>query len=107
MRAERTRNVGAAPAAIDASNRASSENLSETNAGIQTRNADLQQKQRQAGLSGLQSLYGENAGAGESALGLSNSSLQDAGNLKNFWQDLLMQGVKSGGDVASARLGRD
>ena len=98
----RTRNAGAAPAAIGEASRGASENLSQTNAGIQTRNADLQQKQRQAGLSGLQDLYKENVGAGEGALGLSNTSLQDAGNLKNFWQDLLMQGVKAVGEVAAA-----
>jgi hypothetical protein len=102
LRAARTRNVGSAPAAISESNRAGSQDLSQINAGIQTRNADLQQKQRQSGISGLEGLYGENVGAGESALGLSNSALNDAGNLKDFWQQLLLQGVQSGGQVASA-----
>lgn len=91
LRATRTRNAGAAPAAIDQANRTGSQELSQTNAGIQTRNADLQQKQKQQGLSGLESLYGTNVGAGENALGLSNSALSDAGNLKNFWQEQLLQ----------------
>lgn len=100
--AVRTRNVGAVPAAIADSNRGASENLSQTNAGIQTRNADLMQRQHQAGISGLEDLYKTNVGAGENALGLSNSSLNDAGNLKNFWQDLLMQGMKNGEAGAQA-----
>jgi hypothetical protein len=104
LRAARTRNAGAAPAAIDQANREGSQDLSQINAGIQTKNADLQQKQKQAGISGLEGLYGENVNAGENALGLSNSSLADAGNLKNFWQSLLMQGIQTGGQVASAYL---
>lgn len=104
LRAARTRNVGAAPAAIGASNRAAGQELSQINSGIQTRNTDLQQKQRQQGISGLEGLYGENVGAGENALGLSTGALKDAGSLSNFWQNLLMQGVESGGKVASAAL---
>ena len=105
LRAARTRNAGAAPAAIGASNRAAGQELSQINSGIQTRNADLQQKQRQQGISGLEGLYGENVNAGENALGLSNTSLKDAGSLSNFWQDLLMQGIKTGGQVAAAGIG--
>lgn len=104
LRAVRTRNAGAAPAAIDSASRAGSQNLSQTNAGIQTRNADLQQKQRQEGISGLGSLYGENVGAGEEALGLSSGALKDAGSLPDFWQQLLLQGVQSAGQVGSAAL---
>ena len=106
LRAARTRNVGAAPAAIDSSNQHASENLSQTNAGIQTKNADLQQRQRQQGISGLESLYGTDVGAQENALGQSDTALKDAGSLTNFWQQLLMQGVKSGGDVAAAFAGK-
>lgn len=101
LRAMRTRNSAAAPAAIGASNRAAGEDLSQINSGIQTRNADLKQKQRQQGLSGLESLYGENVHAGEDALGLSNSSLSDAGNLKNFWQDYLLNAQKEAAAMAS------
>jgi hypothetical protein len=106
LRAARTRNAGAAPTAIDSASRAAGQNLSQVNAGIQTRNADLQQKQKQEGISGLGNLYGENVGAANQDIGLSNSALNDAGNLKNFWQQLLLQGVQSGGQVASAALAR-
>ena len=104
LRAARTRNAGAAPAAIDAASQRAGQQLSQTNAGIQTNNANLQQKQKQAGISGLEGLYGENVGAGENALGLSTGALKDAGSLQNFWQQLLMQGVQSGGQVAGGYL---
>jgi hypothetical protein len=104
LRATRTRNAGAAPAAIDQTNRQGGQELSQINAGIQKSNADLQQHQKQEGISGLEGLYGENVNAGENALGLSNSSLADAGNLKNFWQSLLTQGLQSGSQVAGSAL---
>lgn len=105
LRAARTRNAGAAPAAIAASNRAAGQNLSQRNAVIQNQNAELKAKQQLGAEAGLGSLYGENVNAGNQALGLSNSALGTAGNLKNFWQDLLMQGLKSGGEVAAAAAG--
>jgi len=104
LRAARTRNAGAAPASIAQTNRQGGQQLSQINAGIQKSNADLQQRQRQQGISGLEGLYGENVGAGENALGLSTSALNDAGNLKNFWQQLLLQGVQGGGQAAAAAL---
>ena len=105
LRAARTRNAGAAPAAIGASNRAAGEDLSQVNAGIQSKNADLQQKQRQQGISGLEGLYGENVGAGEQALGLSTGAIKDAGSLDNFWQDLLKQGIQSAGQAGASYAG--
>lgn len=102
--ANRTRNIGSGQAAAAAGNRAAGESLSQTNAGIQNQNTALKESQRQAGLSGEGALYGEDVGAGENALGLSNSSLKDAGSLSNYWQDLLMQGIKSGTSVATAGL---
>ena len=102
LRAARTRNIGAAPAEIGASNRAGSQELSQINAGIQSKNADLQQRQRQQGLSGLESMYGENVGAGEQALGQSTSALNDAGHLANFWQQLLSQQLSNGLPIPGA-----
>ncbi len=104
LRAARTQNAGAAPAAIGAANRQGSEDLSQINAGIQTKNADLEQRQKQQGLSGLEGLYGENVNAGENALAGSTTALNDAGHLANFWQQLLQQGMQSGEQVASAAL---
>lgn len=96
LRAARTRNAGAAPGVIAQTNRQGGQELSQVNAGIQKSNADLQQRQRQQGISGLEELYGQNVGAGENALGLSNQSYQIAGNLPNFWQQLLTQGLAPG-----------
>jgi len=105
LRAARTRNAGAAPAAIDSANQHASEGLSQINAGIQTKNADLQQKQKQQGLSGLEGLYGENVGAGENALSESNTSLNDAGNLSNFWQQYLLSAMSGASKAATAGMG--
>jgi hypothetical protein len=104
LRAARTRNAGAAPAAIDTASENASKNLSQVNAGIQTNNANLQQKQKQSALSGLEGLYGENVGAGENALGLSTSALNDAGHLNNFWQQMILQGMQSAGQAATGKL---
>lgn len=105
LRAARTRNAGAAPAAIGAANRGASQNLSQINAGIQENSANLAAKRQGEAARGLEGLYGENVGAGENALGLSNTSLKDFGDLGNFWQQLLMQGLKSGGEIAAAKAG--
>lgn len=102
LRAARTRNSGAAPGSIAQTNRQGGQELSQVNSGIQTSNANLKAKQQQAGISGLEGLYGENVGAGENALGLSNSALNDAGHLQNFWDQLLLQGIQSGGQVGAA-----
>lgn len=105
LRAGRTHNIGSGQAATSAASRNAGQELSQVNAGIQSKNADLEQKQRQSALSTEEGLYGTNVGAGENALGLSNTSLNDAGNLKDFWQQLLLQGVQSGGQVGAAYAG--
>lgn len=105
LRANRTRNIGSGQAGIADANHTASEEMSNVDAGIEGKNADLKAHQQQAGLSGLGSLYGENVGAGENALGLSDTALNEGGNLHNFWQDLLKQGVQSGGQVAGSYFG--
>ena len=104
LRAARTRNAGAAPASIAQTNRQGAQDLSQINAGIQSKNADLEQRKQQQGLSGLEGLYGENVGAGENAIGLSTSAANDSGHLSNFWQDLLQQGLSGGNKVANYAL---
>jgi hypothetical protein len=64
--------------------------------GTELANADLQNKQQQAGLSGLGSLYGTDIGEGENALGLSNQALgivNQAG--QNPWSKLAMGGLNN------------
>lgn len=105
LRANRTRNIGSGQAAGAAANRGASQDLSQVNAGIQTGNANLKAKQQQEGLSGEGALYGEDVGAGESALGLSNSAVGDAGKLQNFWQQYLLQGMQDADKAATAGAG--
>lgn len=69
LRSARTRNAGGADAAIGEASRHAGEQLS--NAGLTTtlKNASLRNEQQQHGISGLNSLFGENASAGNQALG--------------------------------------
>jgi hypothetical protein len=75
LKAARTGNAGAADAAIGEAARTQGQTLSKAALGTQMANAELKQKQQQAGLSGLESLYGTNTGASVGALG------QVAGNV--------------------------
>lgn len=104
--ASRTKNAGTADAAIADSARKAGALASNAALSTEVKNADLQQRQRQEGLSGLGSLYGETLGASDTALGLSNQALQGAGSsaANNPWNKLLLQGVQSGG-VAAAGAG--
>jgi hypothetical protein len=87
--AARTKNAGGAKEAIGAATRGSGENLSNAAVGTEVDNANLQQKQRQEGLQGEQSLYGTELGGGEQALGLSNQALGIANQAKpTFWQTM-------------------
>jgi hypothetical protein len=106
LQAARTRNAGGADAAIAQSARTAGQNLSNAALTTETNNANLQQQQRQAGLSGLQSLYGTTLGGSENALGLSNNALQVANQAKpSFWQQLGTQaafGALSGAQAGAA-----
>ena len=105
--AARTKNAGTADAAIAQSARNQGQNLSEAALGTSKANADLQQRQQQSGISGMEGLYGTDLGASQNALGLSNSALTGANQsaANNPWMKLLMQGVQSGGQVGAAALG--
>jgi hypothetical protein len=85
--ATRTRNAGGAKQAIGEAVRGAGENLSNAAVGTELANANLQEKQRQAGLGGLENLYGTQLRGGEEALGLSNQALGIASQAKpTFWQ---------------------
>lgn len=101
----RTKNAGTADAAIAKSGEAASQNLSKANLGTQIENQGVKQQQQSEGLKGMQSLYGTNESAALGGLNASDTALKDAGEVPNFWQNLLMQGVKSGGQVGAAALG--
>lgn len=96
--AARTRNAGAPAAAIDSAARSASQGLSKASVGIQGKNADLKQKQQQAGLSGLGNLFGENLGGSTNALGqvAANSNANtNAENASWNWSKNIFQPILS------------
>ena len=106
LRAARTGNIGAAQPAISEASRNASQRLSQTNAGIQTDSADLGAKRQMQAQGGLGSLYGENVGAAGNALNASNSSLKDAGDLSNFWEQWLLNAQSGAAQAATGNLGK-
>jgi hypothetical protein len=67
--AGRTRNAGTAAKAISDAARTGGQQLSTAEQGIQNENASLKEHERQAGLSGLQGIYGTDVSGANSALG--------------------------------------
>ena len=70
LQASRTNNSGALSGVLDQAARAKTQTLSNNALGVQNENAQLKQKQQQAGLQGLQGLYGTDVGAQLKAQGL-------------------------------------
>lgn len=92
----RTKNAGGAKAAIGEGVRNAGRNLSDTALETELQNANLQQKQQQEGLGGLEHLYGTELSGGENALGLSNQALGVANNAKpSFWQQMATEAGKN------------
>lgn len=92
--AARTRNAGAPAAAIGQSSRTAGQQLSNAGLGIQTRNANLKEEQRQSGLSGLENLYGRTLGEGVTALGQVAPDVNANTNAENAswdWSSALFQ----------------
>lgn len=102
----RTRNAGSGAAAIAKSAENAQKNLGDEAVKIQNENTQTKLNQQQEGLRGLQGLYGTNENEALGGLNASNRSLDTAANMKNFWQQLLLQGIQSGGQMASAALGK-
>lgn len=100
----RTRNAGGAKAAIGEATRGTGQNLSEAALGTEQQDAALQQKNRQAGLAGLESLNAQQTSAGEGALGLSDQALGVArqASSENPWNQygqIALKALLSGGGV--------
>lgn len=76
LQAARTGNAGGFAPAADEAVRSGQRQMSANALGVRGANADLKQQQKQAGLSGLASLYGGNTANMLSALGLQNQSTQ-------------------------------
>ena len=90
--AARTKNAGGAKSAIGAGVRGAGQNLSNAAVGTEVANANLQNRQQQAGLSGLSGLNSAELQGGLNALGLSNQALGVANNAKpSFWQQFAQE----------------
>lgn len=99
LRAARTRNAGGGDAAIAESARQGMRQNSQNAVTIQANNALEREKNRQAGISGEEGLFGENSDATLKALGLSNNALQGAAGSKNGFFDVF-------GNAYGAALGK-
>lgn len=69
LQAARTRNSGAPAKAVSDAARTAGQRLSTAGLGVQTRNAELKNSQRERALSGLTGLTGAETGASNNALG--------------------------------------
>jgi hypothetical protein len=101
----RTRNAGSAQGAIAKSAETAGQTLGNEAVGIQNENTQTKLKQQQEGLSGLQGLYGTNENEALGGLNASNTALKSASEVPNFWQSVLMQGMKNGQQAAMAAGG--
>lgn len=70
LTAARTRNTGALSGVLDEAARSKGRTLSQNALGVQGENAQTKLKQQQAGLTGLEGLYGKDVSAGLEAQGL-------------------------------------
>jgi hypothetical protein len=70
LHAARTRNAGGFSGALDQAARIKGQQLSQNALGVQNENANLKQKQMQAGLEGLQNMYGTDVGAQMKSMGM-------------------------------------
>ena len=107
LEAARTRNAGGFAPALDEAVRSGERTLSTNALDVQGKNAALREMNRQAGISGLSSLYSGKMGAMLSALGLGNQStnaLTDAGK-SGWFQNMtsLISSLKPGGSMGGGQ----
>ena len=103
--AARTRNAGGGAAAIADSTRRAGQQLGEESVGIQNKNADLKQRQKQEGMSGLEGLYGEQLGAADQALGIVPQAVNantNAASQQWDWAKFLLDPLMAAGGTAAA-----
>ena len=80
LQAARTRNRGTMASSIGDSIRSGQRTLADKALDIQGKNADMKQRQQQAGLEGLAGLYGENEKQQLGGLGEANQSIGEGNN---------------------------
>ena len=92
----RTNNAGAATAALDDSARNAMAQQSQNALGVENDNAALMEKQKQEGLAGLNSIYGDANRTGADYLGIANSSQQAAARNKMAWTQMALKAAGGG-----------
>jgi hypothetical protein len=106
LTAARTRNAGGFQGAVGSANRGAQKQLSQNALGIQSKQADLQQQQRQQALSSLQSLYGVDEATALGYLNSSTSALngenEGSGLKNNFLEQYILNGEKAAASGAAA-----
>jgi hypothetical protein len=105
LTAARTRNAGGFQGAVGDANRTAQRNLSQTAVGIQSKQADLQQQQRQEALKSLQQLYGVDEGTALGYLNASSGALEGedkATGTNAPFMNYLYNAQKSAGSAAAA-----
>jgi hypothetical protein len=109
LRDARLRNRGGSAAAVSDASRGAGEQLSKNALGIRMANTALKEKQRQAGLGGLENLQESQMGGGIRALGevapAVDANTKAASQSWDWARTLLDPALEAGGRVASARLG--
>ena len=93
LEAARTRNAGGYQAAVGDANRSARRQLSQNALGIQQKQADLQQQQRQQAIQQLMSLYGIDEQTALGYLNASTSALHDENQSHPNQQGLLTAGT--------------
>lgn len=106
--AGRTKNPGTAAAAIGQGARGAGEQLSKNALGIQLANQQLRERQRQAGLTGMQGLNATELGGGINALGIVPQAVNantNAINASYDWaKDIMAPMVQAAGQAATGQL---
>ena len=107
--ASRRRNAGSADAAIGEGVRTAGQNLSKAAVGTKVANTQLKERQHEAGLSGLEGLYGTNLGGATTTLGQVASNVNADTNAQNASWDwarfLLDPALQAAGGGLSAYEG--
>jgi hypothetical protein len=106
LNASRTGNTAAVPGVIDATTQQAMRQQSNNVLGIDQANAQAKLQQQQAGVSGLEKMYGTDVGAALQSLGLSNQAIGDWTGSKNAqtnadlgWLNAANQGAKTGNAI--------
>ena len=101
----RTGNAGGFAGAVGEANRGAQRQESQNALGVQEKQANMQQAQKQQALSSLQHLYGTQLGGSGNYLQESNQALHDENSAPNFMQQMLLQAMSNGEKAASAGAG--